>query len=542
MATRTSRSKQEREAGRFAANPNAPQCPFGVHRGSLVQANGHRTRKDGTSVFRYRCSFNGARHFFSICPTEDPQPTFTPQKCLNHPGSTVWRNGKGKPGTGRQRYMCRPTGGGETHQFVLVLPREHVEADRNWRNADAVKNPHRGKTAAARYHTATTELVAEGLQMLGRGMSYADVGKWAAQERPARTDNTGTRKPLEDRPKKNFWQTGADWVEMFSPVLWDAWQSELAGEQRGDLPRILIIDDLPFYAGPSRSDSGRTLMAFSVLVATEKYQPSGSTSYSTRARLIRAYPDHTAEAYELFLTSCGFLPDVVVSDLSSAITTAVKRLRKVKPEIVWVPSAYHVQKRLTLVLDRMTKRNMSKTKGSAVLRLEGLKDRIGASLQSPAKWRAWWRDFDRLMDAAAVPGNARPIAWRKLYFKPVEEALEYIAAHPLTTRGTGGNEATINGDVKPFFHTRAASFTNIERLNRAADLLTLSINGKMDSRRQLVATLQADVERAGGFAPSARAVTDALGYRSLRDKDVLAATLAAERQRLADTMRRGASA
>jgi len=539
MATGMNRSKQEREAGKFAANPNAPQCPFGVHRGSLVQANGHRTRKDGTSVFRYRCSFNGATHFFSICPTEDPQPTFTPQRCAKHPGSTVWRNGKSKTGTGRQRYLCRPADGEAKHQFVLPLPREHVEPDRNWRNADAVKNPHRGKTAAARYHTATTELVTEGLQMLARGMSYADVGKWAAQQRPARTDKTGARKPVEDRPKKNFWQTGADWVEMFSPVLWDAWQNELDAEQRGDLPRILIIDDLPFYAGPARSDSGRTLMAFSVLVATEKYQPEYSPSYSTRVRLIRAYPDHTAEAYELFVASCGFLPDVVVSDLSPAITTAIKRLRKIKPDIVWVPSAYHVQKRLTLVLDRIAKRNMSTAKGGVALRLEGLKGRIGVSLQSPAKWRAWWRDLDRLMDAAAVPANARPARWRKLYYKPVEDALEYIAVHPLTTRATGGNEATINGDVKPFFHARSASFTNIERLNRAADLLTLGINGKMDSRRQLVATLQADVEQAGGFAPSARAVTDVLGYRSLRDKDVLTATLAVERLRLAETMKRG---
>lgn len=481
-------------------------------------------------VFRYRCTFNGATHFFSICPTEDPQPTFTPQKCPLHPGSKVWRNGKGKPGAGRQRYLCKPVDEGETHQFVLTLPREHVDTDHNWRNADAVKNPHRGRTAAARYHTATTEVVAEGLQLLGRGMSYADVGKWAAQQRPPRRDVQGTRKPLEQRPKKNFWQTGADWVEMFSPVLWDAWQNELAGENRGPLPRILIIDDLPFYAGPSRSDSGRTLMAFSVLVATERYQPQGSAEYATRVRLVRAYPDHTAEAYELFIASCGFLPDVVVSDCSPAITTAIKRLRKVKPDIVWVPSAFHVQKRLELVLDKMVKRNPGKTKGT--LRLEGLKDRIGASLQTPARWRAWWRDLDRLMDAAAVPSNVRPTVWRRMYFRPVEEALEHIATHPLTTRATGGNEATINGDVKPFFHARAAAFTNIERVNRAADLLTLSINGRMDSRRKLVSILQADVERAGGFAPSARAVTDALGYRSLRDKDVLAATLAAERQRL----------
>ena len=120
------------------------------------------------------------------------------------------------------------------------------------------------------------------------------------------------------------------------------------------------------------------------------------------------------------------------------------------------------------------------------------------------------------MDAAAVPSNVRPTVWRRMYFRPVEEALEHIATHPLTTRATGGNEATINGDVKPFFHARAAAFTNIERVNRAADLLTLSINGRMDSRRKLVSILQADVERAGGFAGVIRSLGPIERYGDIR--------------------------
>lgn len=67
-----------------------------------------------------------------------------------------------------------------------VLPCIRVEKDLEWRDADAVKNPHRGPTASARGQTFTTDVVAEGLQRLSLGQSYSAVGEWSVGFRPAR--------------------------------------------------------------------------------------------------------------------------------------------------------------------------------------------------------------------------------------------------------------------------------------------------------------------------------------------------------------------
>jgi hypothetical protein len=156
---------------------------------------------------------------------------------------------------------------GGPHRFVMDLPRRAVPVDLNWEDADAVRNPHKGETAAARGHTVTTEMVAEGLQMLSLGKSYSAVGKGAHSQRPtpppskataarravkaaeaaAVTTGSGSKSAARVRAK-NYWGTGADWVEYFAPVLMNAWRAELAAEPAGTLPRVLVLDDKPIAA------------------------------------------------------------------------------------------------------------------------------------------------------------------------------------------------------------------------------------------------------------------------------------------------------
>jgi hypothetical protein len=332
-----------------------------------------------------------------------------------------------------------------------------------------------------------------------------------------------TRKNLS----ANYWQIGADWVEMFAPVLWDAWQTDLAVEPPATLPRILVLDDIPFYAKTNGKRS-RSAMVFSGLVATEYYQTApGVPTYRQRVRLIRAYPNHNADAYELLVAECGAVPDVIVSDSSTAILRMVKRLQKTNHDLVWVPSAYHVAKQLTRALNAMRW-------GRPVQRFVPLDllDRLEdySFLGSPAAWARWWRDLENRARSQGVPADKFPTHWHTKYYQLVADGLGYLVNHPSVPRSTGAVEATIRGSVKPFFEPRAAAFTNIERINRLADLLTLRLNGRMDRRSDIATLLRRDAEGAGGYIPPARSVTERKGERLLHNPAVVTSSLGVVRR------------
>ena len=522
--------EREREGGRFISEQDVPPCPFDGHRGSLIHANGVRQRKDGTSVHRYSCFFNGTRHTFSECFEAEPLPVFATVKCpQGHRGKVTRRGTNSSGGAKHQRYKCFPTDGSKTHTFTLKLPRQRVEPDPNWKEADAVKNPHRGPVASGRGHEFTMRVVAEGLQQLSQGMSYANVGRWAAEQKAPR------KRKVEPntRRSQNYWQTGASWCEVYTPLLWQAWQSDLApldvAADESPLPRVLVVDDVPLFGDAANERGGSSArMLFSVLVAVEYFPAAADpTRYDHRVRLIRALPKHTADAYELLVYECGFLPDVIVSDSAHGILSMVKRLRVYKPDVVWVPSAYHVVQQLRRAMAKMTnpRRHTPFVPGDLLARMES-----GALLADETAWTTWWDDLERRMNAQEVPASLRPSQWRKTYFNRVCEALRYLAAHPQVPRGNGAVEAETRTTIGPFFAGRYTSFGNIERVNRAADLLTLRMNGRLDRVTSIEKVLTAAALAGDGWMPPARQVNDPEGYRSLHQGEVLTATLAAARK------------
>lgn len=525
--------------GRFERTVVAQPCPYPTHRGSTVFADGLRYRKDGTPVRRFECiPLAGDKHKFSVAETDDAPPKFAPVKCVEHPGSRVIRSGvNNKDGTRYQRYECRPADGAAKHRFVLPLPRVHVADDTSWKTSDAAKNPHRGPTAAGRGMTATTDIAAEGLQMLSLGRSYTDVGVWAAAQRPKRhkdkelEEERAARRKSAAPPKRNKWQTGAAWVEQFSPVLWAAWQQRLASTPgHSTLPRVLMIDDSPFDGRERLSDRGHATELFAVLVAVEYFQASEtSTVYDHRVRLIRAYPNRGADAYELLVAESGVLPDVIVSDSGAAIQVLIGRLRKLRPGLVWIPSEWHVQRALQGMLATLTspKRLVPFSAGDLATRLDNK-----TLFSSPAAWTDWWDDLYRRLDVQRVPKSHWPTRQRRDYFQPVADALTYLDTRPAVPRGTGGLEAQIHAKVKPFFAPRAHRFANLERINRAADLLTLRLNGQMDDKAAIAELLRNDASTADGYVPPARAINDNIGYKSLRDDDLLHAALVQAREEM----------
>jgi hypothetical protein len=427
-----------------------------------------------------------------------------------------------KRGAKHQRYKCYPADGSKAHTFTQPLPRKQVAQDPNWTVADVVRNPHRGPLASGRGHEFTMKVVAEGLQMLGQGASYASVGRWAFDQKPQRRRSQQPKK----RSGKHYWQTGASWAELYGPVLWDHWQHKVAASderaEASSLPRVLVVDDVPVF-GDATEDGGkkRSAMLFSVLVATEYYPNATGTDYDRRVRLIRAFPQHTIDAYELLVYDCGFLPDVVVSDSSHSIKGMVKRVRKLNPDLVWVPSAFHVVEQLRRAMKKLTTKPPTPfVPGNLLAQMEGM-----TFLTSERAWDEWWQDLDRRMNTQRIAATYRPDKWRRDYDAEMRNALRFTAVHRAVPRGTGALEAAIRNEVGPFFAGRAQRFTNIERLNRACDLLTLRLNKELDNRADIEKVLTAAALDGDGWMPPARQVNDPEGYRSLYSPDVLTATV-----------------
>lgn len=472
---------------------------------------------------------DGRSHTFSECYDADTPPVFAAVKCpQGHRGKVSRWGTNNASGAKHQRYKCQPTDGSASHTFTLDLPRQKVDKDPNWTDADAVKNPHRGPVASGRGHGFTMRVVAEGLQRLSQGESYASVGKWAAGQKAARTRTN----PPAKRLGKHYWQTGASWVEVYAPVVWDAWQDELAAQDEkavgSALPRVLVVDDVPVFGDVTDEGITSQEMLFSVLVAVE-YFPSrlDPSRYDHRVRLVRAYPKHTADAYELLVYECGLMPDVIVSDSAHGIVSMVERLRKLHPDLVWVPSAFHVVQQLRRAMAKLTAAKLTSpfVPGDLLARLESM-----SLLSDETAWTQWWTDLDRRMNAQAVPANLRPNKWRKDYGDKVLAALRYLATHPQVPRGNGALEASIRNEVTPFFAGRAQRFGNIERVNRACDLLTLRLGGKLARPADIEKVLTQAALAGDGWMPPARQVNDPEGYSSLHQPEVLEQTLAHARK------------
>ena len=530
-----------------------PRCPNPLHKKSAVVRNGTITLANGSLNQRYLCTTKvGGRnetHSFSDNSEKVSTPQFSQIVCPTHgkKSRVIFAGSYSQGGVNRQRYKCYPRNKDKDHEFTPPLPRTKVDADEDWRNADVVINPNRGKLASGRGHTADIPTVVEGLRMLANGRTYADVGRYAEKSRPKRKrrgekkhEEAVKKAKEEGKPppppitfdKKNgadYWQTGADWCELYAPVLWDNWLTEIAENPPApNTPRIVVMDDLPFFGGKQNKVKEHAKAIFSVLVVVEYFQTHPEqTTFDHRVRLIRALPKHTADAYELLLLELGYTPDVIVSDSSTSIEALLRRLRSRQP-VVWIPSAFHVVKQLRKALLKMSSAKTGRlaNPGTLMSKLESYQ-----LLDSPQSWQDWWDDFDAKTQAQQVAPGLLPTVWRRKYQQAVADALVFVANNPNTPKGNGAVEATIRGAVKPFFEGRATTMGNINRTNNLCDLLCLSQNQKMDNPKEIAKLLVKDLaDDNNGYAPPARQIADPEGTRSLREAGVVLTSLAAAKR------------
>lgn len=368
--------------------------------------------------------------------------------------------------------------------------------------------------------------------MLGRGDTYAEVSVWVQSR---------VRKGGVSPEKRNAWRRAADVVEVFAPVVWQDWlngvlAADAQRDERGrEAPRVVLLDDLPVYRKATRH--GTQGQRFVVIAAAEAV-PAGTTrpgsgrpARSTQLRLLRALPTRSSDAYTLVLDDLvqvfGFVPDIIVGDGGKGIKPAVDALAaRARRDVLFVTSAFHLRTQLGRALDKASKVKPDFDPGSLADDLAH--DRPFADRSS---FEAWWNAYERRLQAQGVPRSGWPNKWKHDYYDGVITQLDALAPFPDVPRSTGALEALLTRHVKPPIKRRAQGLGNLARTQQLLDLFVLNAAGYFHDLGPAVAALRTDAtegdNKAPGFVPPVRTLSDPGLYRSLLDADLIDQLLAA---------------
>lgn len=507
-------------------------CPRSGHEDFEVRSRGNRKLSDGTPVRLLRCvAPDGKTHTFEVDASQDATVVVKLERCHLHPTGKVTLHGTyGENGHPRQRYLCVPPDVKETHTFTPTVPRQQVCADENCEECAQVRGINAGDFVAGRGHRYTAKQVADGLLQLSRGASYASVGEWARRQRAedakkalrsSRTRGEKAAQAVNDPSlrHKETWQVAASWLETFTDTLWVPWHAAQVEQARADqdnpeMPRVIVMDDKPFYGNAVRTADGRKAELFSViaLVEVELF----GTQRTNHVRLLRALPQHGASDYALVLHELGYVPDIIVSDGSHAARTVVKALRRESgKDVVWAISQHHIKNQLTRMLVNL------RTKMPGFTCPARLADDVGEFggnlLRGTDEWQRWWSDLERALDSQHVPDRYRPTKWRADYYQEVFNALEWWEQYPNCPRTTGNVEHVLSDEVEPLLEGRYERMTNLARTNYLLNLLTLRLNNQLENVASVANKLHQDLRKHAGFAAPTRTMNDPGTYKSLYD-------------------------
>ena len=353
----------------------------------------------------------------------------------------------------------------------------------------------------------------------------------------------------------NAWHIAADWVEVFSPVIFgpveEVVRSKALKERARldaliaagsplDRPQILLIDDVPVYASdPDNRGKARRDAGFYVLVIAEvawdppdPRVPGGPHRERHELRLLRAMAKSNTESWRLCFDELGYTPDFVVADAGTGIAAAVAA-HYPPPRTRFVPSLWHAGQAI--------KEGLLKTPGTHVhgrLREDLWKHlaqlgRRGTAMASVEAHRAWWDELEAILRAAGLQVDGARTR-RANYERDFLAVLPDLLANPEIPVGTGGLETLIQRHIQPVLAMREAQLRNIERTNRLLDLVVARSHGAFDNIAETSALLRADAGAHQGWAPPLRRIADpkppggVQGYSSLRDATLLT-SLAVER-------------
>lgn len=528
------------------------RCPEPTHADAHVAAHGTFETSLGQRR-RFRCTPKaGDPHTFALIVGPVPLPVHSPApECPEHEGSTVVRNGTYSTSTvkKRQLYLCTPAGGA-AHSFVPKLARDHVHTGvDSCTVCEELRGTHRGDRTVARRHSWSARVVAEALKDLAEGKSYAAVSR-EVRRATGRTRTRASSKPAGGKVRyagtalsANAWHTAADWVEAFSPVLWDDLEPRLReadrqARERNDTtiaaggrptePMVLLLDDIPVEV--------RGRKEYFVLVAAQvEWVPTPGAAEvlgrQVRLRLLRGYPSNAHHAWKLLLHELGYQPDFVLADRGKGLVKAVTEAYG--GQVPVLPSLFHLREaveKALLATPGARRAGAKRTVNTARLlepsleaHVRGLR-RSSLTTMTAQEWSAWWDQLERLLVGLRLPLE-KVARRRRNYEQLVADLLPTYRAYPQLPVSTGGLEVALRQRVGPVLRGRKHAFANLERVNRLFDLVVCRDWGVFDDTLAVAELIRADNETNDGWATPLREVVDvrtgSSRYSSLRDQQLL---------------------
>lgn len=521
-----------------------PPCPY--HPNSHVVSVG---RTPGGLRRRYRCRQpDGTSHTFSVPVTEDGQTAIVwsaPPACEKHPGSHVTKAGTyGKGPVRRQRYRCTPADGSPPHKFTPTLPRDHVhEGVDTCSVCKTLLTAHQGTPVAARHLEYDADIIAGSLQRLGMGQTYVAVSRWARKQQATRQGLPKPKPTDQSTPALGF-------IEAFADVIWDPIATSLAereqehykrrlrtGEAFDELPSVAIADSIPFYGKHPTTGAADINFGFHVLAIADitwRVSNTGEPEADVRLRLVRALPTNSTKAWALAFSELGAPPDFIIADGDKAIAKAVGvAFLGAEDEAIQIPCFYHLRKNIEAAYWAATNYGKSPRPPAGAVLPFTLGDHLArlathTTLATYESFHQWWDDLDGLLHRRGIPADVTD-GLRQRHFERASQALDHLIKHPYLPFTSGSVEGFLEHVVKPFFENRYHSFRNIERTNRALNLLVAHHRDELDDIQKIVNLITDSSQRHGGRALAQRTlddrryvnVTTGQPYSSLRDNQTI---------------------
>lgn len=376
----------------------------------------------------------------------------------------------------RQRWLCRPEGG-EAHRFAEPLPRR--EADRSLcRSCFTQLEPWEGQPGPRSYSFTARE-VAHLLVRVAEGSTYRSaaqaVRRLAGRPEAGREPRPGRRRSLSEG------QLAANWVDCFADVV-------TTTDPPHEWPAIVVLDSIAFEV-VSGANAGRRFQVLGAVGHERRGAPQ-------RVVLLEPAPQKSLADWKAFLGRLQGAPEVVVSDMDSAIARAVAELF---PEAEHRWSEFHLKRSITRALPE----------GVAADASHPVTEALKFAFTAVSNYAAFERAVKTV--AATEPGFQGALKW-------LERHGPRIAAQASTRtltgpNSTGGCEATL-GQVSRRLAARTGRMTNRARLRRLLALMAAEINGDADEQAW-TERIQDVLLAADGRATPQRRADDPRGYSSL---------------------------
>jgi len=378
----------------------------------------------------------------------------------------------------------RPPNGDRPHRFTEVLPREeswHDACESCERDVALHEGPH-----AARRYQFVARGVAETLVAVGAGSTYRDAAL-TARERAKRLRVGPDGEPRFSR----HGSLAMDWVEVFAPVVFEAYQPR-AWPASGSL----LLDDLPFRVRDP--DSGRHRIAFRIFAAMgyERGRP--------KLWRLEAFTTKSQADWEAFLGALPGTPPRVVCDNDHGLTNAVGARF---PDAELYLCEWHLRHALQRLMGKL--RTEQPKHRDAI-------DELLADTEAAFTGPSFWAPF---VERCHTAGTPRVSEWLNTTGQIVEDQFKRRGPRasrptdmPLSTSPLDGFTTPIRAAIGP----RAYGLKNRERTNRMLMLMQLHANRQDDVNayvRHIRRCLEADNGRPN---LARRAVADPGGAVSLR--------------------------